>query len=174
MGGRPEIHNQYASLIISDLLHTVISSTVANQPPISSTVANQPPPSLTSAVLTTIAADLAPSLQCPSLAEVLDPRNKMHYLGYSLTLKYGKDSKEEGEIKTLVKNTLMELFEHYKSKIGKEKEAKGTPSVATNLVDDDESDDDQDGYQKYLEEQDLLSNKKARKDFSIGDEEDWN
>ncbi|KAK9049557.1 hypothetical protein SSX86_031474, partial [Deinandra increscens subsp. villosa] len=69
MGGRPEIHNQYARLIISDLLHTVISSTVANQPPISSTVANQPPPSLTSAVLTTIAADLAPSLQCPSSSD---------------------------------------------------------------------------------------------------------
>ncbi|KAJ0714852.1 putative HAT dimerization domain, ribonuclease H-like superfamily, hAT-like transposase, RNase-H [Helianthus annuus] len=87
------------------------------------------------------------------VALVLDPRNKMSYLGYSLSLIHGKGSIKIKLIKELVKETLMELFDHYKLKVAKTKERQSTSSSSRNLVDDVGYVDLEDGYKKYLEEE---------------------
>ncbi|KAK1435666.1 hypothetical protein QVD17_01432 [Tagetes erecta] len=87
------------------------------------------------------------------VALVLDPRNKLSYLGYCVSLLYGKGSSKIKEIKELVKTTLKNLLEDYKAKIDKMKDPKSTPSSTTSLVDDDASVDLEEGYLKYLEEE---------------------
>ncbi|KAJ0695244.1 putative HAT dimerization domain, ribonuclease H-like superfamily [Helianthus annuus] len=77
----------------------------------------------------------------------------MSYLGYSLSLIHGKGSPKIKLIKDLVKETLMELYDHYKLKVAKTKEQPSTSSSTPNLVDDVGYVDLEDGYKKYLEEE---------------------
>ncbi|KAD5960541.1 hypothetical protein E3N88_12013 [Mikania micrantha] len=86
------------------------------------------------------------------VALVLDPRKKMSYLEFCLSLMHGKGSKKVQEIKDLVKVTLMELFDEYKSKLDKTKDPKTTSSTS-NMVDDDAFVDLEEGYLKFLEEE---------------------
>ncbi|KAJ0527824.1 putative HAT dimerization domain, ribonuclease H-like superfamily, hAT-like transposase, RNase-H [Helianthus annuus] len=85
------------------------------------------------------------------VAPVLDPRNKMSYLGYSLSLIYGKGSPKIKQVTVQVKEILLELYYHYKLKIDKAKDRKNASSSTSNLVDD--YDYLEDGYKKYLEEE---------------------
>ncbi|KAK1438212.1 hypothetical protein QVD17_04018 [Tagetes erecta] len=124
------------------------------------------------------------------VALILDPRNKMSYLGYSLSLVYGSDATEKIKaVAALAKGALKELYNAYKSKIDKTQESHST-SVSTSNGDLEEDwlrsspsdlqDSDMLGQQlqdiiENLEniEDDMLSGSKTRKDSTVGGDENW-
>nr|KAJ0198454.1 hypothetical protein LSAT_V11C700367730 [Lactuca sativa] len=53
------------------------------------------------------------------VAVVLDPHNKLRYVNYCIETIYGKNSEKGKEISGKVKQTLEDLFNHYKSKAEK-------------------------------------------------------
>lgn len=86
------------------------------------------------------------------VALILDPRNKLFFLGYCLELIYGNDEEQIKEVIKRVKESLEELYDYFKNDVEKEKYEKKvtfscTPSVVNSVGDVDLDD----GYQKYLE-----------------------
>ncbi|KAD5316810.1 hypothetical protein E3N88_16756 [Mikania micrantha] len=86
------------------------------------------------------------------VALVLDPRNKLSYLGFCLSLIYGKGDEKTKTIKNLVKEALLELYDEYKKKLEKKNEKEKDTCISSKLVDDEYVDLDE-GYLKYLEEE---------------------
>lgn len=86
------------------------------------------------------------------VALLLDPRNKLFFLGYCLHLIYGTDTTKITTITKRVKDTLDALFYQYKDNMEKEKgknttvSSSSTPGVVNGAIDLDIDD----GYEAYL------------------------
>ncbi|XP_076906567.1 zinc finger BED domain-containing protein RICESLEEPER 2-like [Bidens hawaiensis] len=106
------------------------------------------------------------------VALVLEPRNKIPYLGYCLGLIYGKGAEQDKKIKKfqeLVKTALEELYDSYKLKMDKTSEKKSASKSSSNVVVDENVIDLEDGYQKYLEEKCGRKAHKSDVDIYLGD-----